>query len=99
MAVKASAEGFFTQFYRDYDAILAPSATGEAPLIAAGGTGDPVFCTIWTLAGLPALSLPLLVGENDLPIGVQLIGAAEQDDRLLRTAAWLLRALTDQKES
>ncbi|MCB1343167.1 MAG: amidase [Pseudooceanicola sp.] len=99
VAVKASAEGFFTQFYRDYDAILAPSATGEAPLIAAGGTGDPVFCTIWTLAGLPALSLPLLVGENDLPIGVQLIGAAEQDDRLLRTAAWLLRALTDQKES
>ncbi|GHF55024.1 amidase [Seohaeicola zhoushanensis] len=101
LAVKASAESFFAAFGRDYDAILAPSAAGEAPLLAAGGTGDPIFCTIWTLAGLPCLSLPLLVGENDLPIGVQLIGAAEQDDRLLRTASWLQRQLgqTDEKES
>ena len=62
-AVKLSAESFFADHFNDFDAILAPSATGQAPLIAAGGTGDPVFCTIWTLAGLPALTLPLLVGE------------------------------------
>ncbi|MBT7999920.1 MAG: amidase, partial [Planktomarina temperata] len=51
--------------------------------------GDPIFCTLWTLAGLPCVSLPLLVGDNNLPIGVQLIGPIEKDDRLLRTARWL----------
>lgn len=88
MAVKASAEAFFADFFTEFDAILAPSAAGEAPPFESG-TGDPVFCTLWTLAGLPSLTLPLLVGENGLPIGVQLIGPAEKDDRLLRTANWL----------
>ncbi|MEM7376738.1 MAG: amidase, partial [Pseudomonadota bacterium] len=92
-AVRASAEAFFAKHFTDFDAVLAPSATGEAPLISSGGTGDPVFCRIWSLTGLPALTLPLLVGENGLPVGVQLIGGAEEDDRLLRTAAWVQRTL------
>ena len=90
--IMASAAGFFEGFFKDYDAIIAPSAAGEAPLFEEG-TGDPVFCTIWTLCGLPAVNLPLLIGENDLPAGVQLIGSAEEDDRLLRTASWLLKEL------
>lgn len=89
LGVKASAEKWFESFFHDFDAVIAPSAAGEAPLFSAGGTGDPVFCTIWTLAGLPTLTLPLLTGANGLPVGVQLIGAAQQDDRLLRTARWL----------
>ncbi|MCY4313238.1 MAG: amidase family protein, partial [Gammaproteobacteria bacterium] len=50
--------------------------------------------TIWTLAGLPCLSMPLLVGRDDMPIGIQLVGAKEQDDRLFRTARWLLEFLS-----
>jgi Asp-tRNA(Asn)/Glu-tRNA(Gln) amidotransferase A subunit family amidase len=88
LAVKASAEAFFETLFVDYDAIIAPSAAGIAPRFGEG-TGDPIFCTLWTLAGLPCITLPLLVGENDMPIGVQLIGAPEKDDRLLRTARWL----------
>jgi Asp-tRNA(Asn)/Glu-tRNA(Gln) amidotransferase A subunit family amidase len=88
LEVKASAERFFDTLFLDYDAIIAPAATGEAPLFGTG-TGDPVFCTIWTLCGLPAVTLPLMVGATGLPIGVQLIGAPERDDRLLRTARWL----------
>ena len=76
----------------DFDAVIAPSATGEAPKFGTG-TGDPIFCTIWTLCGLPSLTMPLLAGENGLPVGVQLIGAAEQDDRLMRTAGWVLKQL------
>ncbi len=92
VAVMQSASTFFDTFFHDYDAILAPSAAGEA-LKFGDGTGDPIFCTIGSLAGLPTLNLPLLVGGAGLPIGVQLIGAAEEDDRLLRTANWLLKKL------
>lgn len=88
LAVKKSAEAFFDQLFLDYDAIVAPAAAGEAPRFGEG-TGDPIFCTLWTLAGLPSVTLPLLVGETGLPIGVQLIGAREKDDRLMRTAHWL----------
>ncbi|HUS54400.1 MAG TPA: amidase [Thermohalobaculum sp.] len=92
LEVMATGVSFFAEFFLDFDAILAPSAAGEAPKFGTG-TGDPVFCTIWTLCGLPSLNLPLLVGENGLPVGVQLVGAAERDDRLLRTANWMQNAL------
>ena len=95
LAVKASAEKFFADFFVEFDAIIAPSAAGEA-LLLDQGTGDPIFCTLWTLAGLPTITLPLLVGDNDLPIGVQLIGPAEKDDRLLRTAGWLQTRLAEE---
>ena len=88
LAVKASAEAFFADFFLEFDAILAPAAAGEAPKFGTG-TGDPIFCTLWTLAGLPCVTLPLLVGATGLPIGVQLIGPREKDNRLLRTARWL----------
>ena len=88
LAVKTSAEGFFANLFTEFDAIIAPAAAGEAPKFG-GGTGDPIFCTLWTLAGLPCVTLPLLIGDHGLPIGVQLIGPAEKDDRLLRTARWL----------
>ena len=93
LSMVAGAEVFFDEFFNDYDAIVAPSAAGEAPL-KTDGTGDPVFCTIWTTAGLPALNLPLLSGSAGLPIGVQLIGSSEHDDRLMTTAQWLVSRLT-----
>jgi Asp-tRNA(Asn)/Glu-tRNA(Gln) amidotransferase A subunit family amidase len=48
-----------------------------------------MFCSLWTLAGVPAVSLPLLAGEAGLPLGLQLVGAPGGDARLLRTANWL----------
>jgi Asp-tRNA(Asn)/Glu-tRNA(Gln) amidotransferase A subunit family amidase len=92
LSMVAGAEGFFEEFFHDYDGIIAPSAAGEAPL-KTDGTGDPVFCTVWTTAGLPAVNLPLLSGAAGLPIGVQLIGSGEQDDRLMTTAQWLVSSL------
>jgi Asp-tRNA(Asn)/Glu-tRNA(Gln) amidotransferase A subunit family amidase len=71
-----------------YDAILTPSAPGEAPRDLTV-TGSPVFCTAWSLLGTPAVSLPLLQGANGMPIGVQLVGLRGNDGRLLRTANWL----------
>jgi len=70
------------------DAILTPATKGAAPDVST--TGDPVFCTFWTLTGLPSLSVPLLQSGDGLPVGVQLVGAAGRDERLLRTAAALI---------
>jgi Asp-tRNA(Asn)/Glu-tRNA(Gln) amidotransferase A subunit family amidase len=69
-------------------AILTPAAAGTAPRGLAS-TGDPAFCSLWTLCGMPAISVPLLHGGNGLPLGVQLVGRRGDDARLLRTARWL----------
>jgi len=75
-------------FMERYDAILTPAAPGVAPK-GLGSTGDPRFCTLWTLLGMPALSLPLMRGAGGLPLGVQLVGRRGFDARLMRTARWL----------
>jgi Asp-tRNA(Asn)/Glu-tRNA(Gln) amidotransferase A subunit family amidase len=75
-------------FMQRYDAILTTPALGTAPK-GLGSTGDPVFCSAWTLLGMPAITLPLMQGQNGLPLGVQLIGRKGYDARLLRTARWL----------
>jgi Asp-tRNA(Asn)/Glu-tRNA(Gln) amidotransferase A subunit family amidase len=73
---------------RDFDAILTPSTPGVAP--KGDATGNPIFCSLWTLTGLPAVTLPLLQGEGGMPLGVQLIGDVNDEARLLRTANWLV---------
>jgi Asp-tRNA(Asn)/Glu-tRNA(Gln) amidotransferase A subunit family amidase len=85
-------DGFAELFEHKYDALLTPAATGVAPKGLAS-TGDPVFCSLWTLCGLPALSVPLMTGGNGLPLGAQLVGSRHGDGRLLRTARWLVDAL------
>ncbi len=77
------------EIFKRYDAILTPAAPGVAPK-GLESTGDPAFCTLWTLCGTPAITLPLLRGEDGLPIGVQLVGPRGGDARLVRTAAWLV---------
>ena len=88
--MRESFEEFFTE---RYDAILTPASLGAAPK-GLGATGDPAMCTLWTLSGLPALTLPLLQAANGLPIGVQLIGRRNYDARLFRTARWLVEKVS-----
>ena len=72
-----------------YEAILTPATAGTAPK-GLESTGSPAFCTLWTLCGLPAITLPLMQGADGLPLGVQLVGPRGSDARLLRTAHWLV---------
>ncbi len=76
------------EIFDQYDALITPPATGEAPA-GLNSTGDPVFCTPWTFCGVPVITLPLLQGENKMPIGVQVVGQLHDDGRLLRTAKWI----------
>jgi Asp-tRNA(Asn)/Glu-tRNA(Gln) amidotransferase A subunit family amidase len=80
--------------FEAYDAILTPSAPGEAP-VGLDSTGDPAFSTIWTLCGVPALNLPLLQGPGGMPLGAQLVSHRGDDARLFRTARWLLESLEE----
>lgn len=75
----------------DGDVFLTPAAPGAAPA-GLGATGSPAFNTLWTLCGMPAISLPLLTGSKGLPLGVQLVARRGEDARLMRAAAWLMAA-------
>jgi amidase len=70
-----------------YDALIAPPATGPAPEGLAT-TGDPSCCTMASLLGFPALSLPIGLAGSGLPLGMQIITPADADDRALAVAAW-----------
>jgi Asp-tRNA(Asn)/Glu-tRNA(Gln) amidotransferase A subunit family amidase len=85
---------FTDLFEQRYDAILTPASFGTAP-VGLESTGDPSFCTLWTLCGMPALNVPLMQGANGLPLGVQLVGPRHGDGRLLRTARWLVAKVSE----
>jgi Asp-tRNA(Asn)/Glu-tRNA(Gln) amidotransferase A subunit family amidase len=91
-AIRESLAGYFLHC----NAILTPAARGGAPKTLTA-TGDPVFCSLWTLSGLPSISLPLLEDKEGMPVGVQLVGAPHDDARLLRNANWLINTLAPPK--
>lgn len=76
-----------TAWLAGYDALIAPSAPGPAPA-GLDTTGDPSCCTFASLLGFPAISLPIGLAGNGLPLGMQLIARADEDDALLSVAAW-----------
>ena len=87
-------DSFVELFEQRYDAILTPAAPSAAPK-GLTSTGDPSFCTLWTLCGMPCITLPLLQNREALPIGVQLVGPRGDDARLLRTARWLAKRMAE----
>jgi Asp-tRNA(Asn)/Glu-tRNA(Gln) amidotransferase A subunit family amidase len=80
------------EIFDRYDAIITPATAGAAPE-GLDSTGSPMYCTMWTYCGMPAISVPILRSGNGLPVGVQLVGRFGDDARLLRTARWLTNAV------
>jgi Asp-tRNA(Asn)/Glu-tRNA(Gln) amidotransferase A subunit family amidase len=80
------------QLFHDHDVLLAPSVRGEAP-VGLESTGDPLFCRMWTLLGLPCVSLPGIHGPDGLPLGAQIIGPMYGDGLALSVAGWASRRL------
>ncbi len=81
----AALGGELARMFSEYDAILTPATPGEAP-VGLATTGSPMFCTTWTLCGVPALTMPILEGAHRMPIGAQLVGPKDGDGRLLAIA-------------
>jgi Asp-tRNA(Asn)/Glu-tRNA(Gln) amidotransferase A subunit family amidase len=78
------------RLFSQWDAVLTPATQGVAP-VGLESTGSPMFCTIWTLCGVPSISLPCLRGEDGMPLGAQLVAARGDDANLLRIAKWLVQ--------
>ena len=64
------------------------AATGVA-LKGLKSTGSADFNKVWSYLGTPCISLPLLQGENNLPLGIQVIGEKYDDNRFLGVSSWL----------
>jgi len=92
LARAAQARAGLAAFFGSCDAVLVPAAPGEAP-VGLGNTGDPIFNRMWTLLGVPCVTLPVRWADNGLPTGVQLVGRLGDDPRLMACAAFLEQAL------
>lgn len=68
-----------------YDAIVVPSAVGEAE-VGIAWTGSHVFNRGWTALHVPVVNLPHFVGEAGMPVGVSLTTARFRDRALLAVA-------------
>ena len=85
--IKRSYESY-QEVFEDYHGVLTPSSPGVAPK-GLKSTGTAEFNKVWSYLGTPCISLPLLEGENNLPLGVQLVGNKYDDHRFLGVAKWL----------
>ena len=78
----------YKEVFEDYHGVLSPCSTGVADK-GLKSTGSADFNRVWSYMHTPAISLPLLQGENNLPLGLQLIGDKYDDQRFLGVANWL----------
>src|SRR5437762_5581392 len=94
LAETAMARARLDYFFGTCDAVLVPAAPGEAPP-GLGYTGDPVFNRMWTLLGVPCVTLPAVWGANGLPTGIQLVARIGDDAGLMAAAMFVERALAE----
>ncbi len=87
-----AAQAAFADAIAPFDAILTPSAPGEAPE-GLGWTGDPAFNLVWTSLHVPCVTVPAGLGPKGLPLGAQIVTGIGQDREALAWAAWLQGAI------
>ena len=91
-AEAARVRGLLAPIFGDFDILITPAATGEAPkdlTIIEGGA----FNGLWTLMHGPCVTLPAYSGPNGMPVGLQLVGAEGSDGATLAWAGWVDEAL------
>ena len=90
----------YDKIFTDVDLILSPIAPGIAPKV--GELENPMdmylsdlYSISVNLAGLPAISLPITKGEDDMPIGLQLIAKAYDEQTLFDGALSLEKQINN----
>ncbi len=78
----------YEEVFEDYHGVLSPASPGVAPK-SLKTTGSAEFNKVWSYLGTPCISLPLLQGDANMPLGVQVTGAKYDDHRFLGIANWL----------
>jgi Asp-tRNA(Asn)/Glu-tRNA(Gln) amidotransferase A subunit family amidase len=91
--VMTLARRVFADTMQDVDAIVTPSAPGEAPE-GLDHTGDPSFNALWTALHAASVSVPVGAGPRGLPLGLQVVTPNGGDKNALAWAAWIQDALT-----
>lgn len=74
----------FDEIASGFDAVLTPSARGEAPVGTT--TGDAAVNAMWTLLHVPVISVPGFTGPSGLPVGLSLTSPRYTDRHLLQVA-------------
>ncbi len=104
LKVKAIIKKSFDEIFSKYDLILCPTAPTTAPQIGKS-LNDPmamylsdIFTVSVNIAGLPGISVPCGFDSNNMPVGVQLIGAALSDSKVLNAAYAYQQATAFHKE-
>jgi Asp-tRNA(Asn)/Glu-tRNA(Gln) amidotransferase A subunit family amidase len=90
IAVRDGARAAAARLFADFDVLMTFAAADVAP--AEHSTGSPVFNKLWTLLGVPAISVPG-ARAGGLPLGIQLVGRMGGDDRLLEAAVAIERTI------
>jgi aspartyl-tRNA(Asn)/glutamyl-tRNA(Gln) amidotransferase subunit A len=80
------------QVLQPFDCLLTPATSTAAPQ-GLSSTGDPHFQVPWSLSGLPTIGLPTGLDPRGLPLGVQLVGRAFAEGKLLAVARWVEKVL------
>jgi Asp-tRNA(Asn)/Glu-tRNA(Gln) amidotransferase A subunit family amidase len=91
-ALAIHARGEIENLLQQVDVLIAPSATGEAPL-GLDATGNPIFSRLWSLLGVPCVHVPTGVGRHGMPVGVTVIGPRWRDAKALSAALALEAAV------
>lgn len=84
-ALAIHARGEIENLLSQVDVLIAPSATGEAP-VGLDATGNPIFSRMWSLLGVPCVHVPTGVGRHGMPVGVTVIGPRWRDAKALSAA-------------
>ncbi len=91
-AMFGSAQRAFPACMEDLDALVTPSAPGQAPA-GLEWTGDPAFNLIWTALHVPCVTVPAGAGPDGLPIGIQIVTRIGEDRQALAWAQWVAAAI------
>jgi aspartyl-tRNA(Asn)/glutamyl-tRNA(Gln) amidotransferase subunit A len=71
----------------EVDSVLLPTAPSAAPR-GLSSTGSPVFCVPWSISGFPSITIPSGLGDQNLPLAIQIGAGPLQEKKLLAVASW-----------